>query len=153
MSLRSSDSLAKQLRDAILDLDELKEAQFVGEDQIKIQETVSSTVVAPSESSFYEAEANATCIVESADRDNVLITYAVAEVYDKNGVLITNKFDGLSVSLTTIDTGLDYTNAYQANIFRSSTGGEEVFAENFTVKFHVWSSADVTLTARNGIYG
>ena len=150
---RNSDGLVDQLRDALLDNNEIKEAQLVGESQIVIKEYVSSQITTTSTSSGYVGEAFAVCTVSSDIADgNILITYCCPEVRI-GGTLIDNKNDAYSMNVTIIDTESDKTNAFQVNIYHTATSDTETIpVENFTVKFHVWSAAAVALTARSGTY-
>lgn len=154
MSYRSTNSVAKQLRDIILELDESKEAQFVGNSQIIVKEYVSTEVSTISESTGYISEAYASCTVSSPkiENGNVLITYCVPEVRI-NGTIIDNKnVAEYTCHTNIIDTASDNTNGYQVSIYHSSVGGETIPAETYTVKFHVYSAAEVNLSARSGAY-
>ncbi len=150
---RSVDSLTSQLRNVLLDNDEIKEAQFVGESQIVVKEYVSSRITTTSTSSGYIGQAFAVCTVTSEIADgNILITYCCPEVRI-NGTLIDNKSDAYSMNVTIIDTESDKTNAFQVSIYHTATSDTETIpVENFTVKFHVWSAATIGLTARSGTY-
>lgn len=156
MSLRSTDSLTKQMRDILLDLEELKAAQLVGNSQIIVKEFVSDQISVRSTSSGYTAEAYASCTVTAPDLadGNILITYCVPEIR-LNGTLVNNSTatSAYSFALNEFDTGNAKTNGYQASIYHTSLSGETVPAETFTVRFHVWSAALVELSAKGGLYG
>ena len=155
MSLRKSETVAKQLRDILLELKESKSAQFVGNSQIIVKEYVSNQISVTSESTGYIAEAFASCTASAPtiENGNVLITYCVPEVRI-NGTLIDNKnADEYTCHITIVETESDATNGYQVSIYHSSTGGEEIPSETFTVKFHIYSAAEVTVSARGGVYG
>lgn len=153
--MREESSLVKQVVDILTNLDELKTAQFVGHSQVKVADYVSDEISVTSTSTGYASEAFAHCTVLAPDilPGNVLITHCVPEVYTSGGVLIDNKTDGRAVNVTTIETDTDYTNAYQINIYHTSTGGESISSETYKVKFHVYSSATVSLEAAGGVYG
>ena len=151
--MRDDSSITDQVQQAMLDVEELKAAQLVGESQIKIKEYVSDEVTVTSDGPDLVVEAFAWLdVVASTVADpNVLIVYCVPEVRN-NGNLIDNKTDGWEFNLTNIEVPESNHVAYQANIYRTSTGGSNVPVTTYTVKFHVWSAADVTLTAGSGYY-
>lgn len=152
MSIRFESNLAKQLRDIILELNEAKTAQRVGESQIVVTQYISDQASTTSTSDGYFAEAYAYCVVEAPSiiSGNVLITHCVPEVR-LNGALIDNAALGVySYYVTPFDNGNK--TIYQLTIYHSSAQGETVPAETFTVKFHIHSAADVILTAGSGIY-
>ena len=153
--MRDEDNLASQVRNILIQLEELKTAQLVGHSQIKVAEYVSDELTVRSTSTGYMAEAYAHAIVVAPDiiEGNVLITYCVPEARTSNGTLIDNKTDGLMVNVNSIETDSDYTNAYQINVIRTSTGGETISAEDFKIKFHIYSAATVSITANGGSYG
>lgn len=152
--MRDESSIVEQLRSAQRALDELKTAQFVGHSQIVVKDYVSSEITVTSTSTGYASEAFAHAIVTAPSilPGNILITYCVPEVYATTG-LIDNKTDGRAVNVTTIETGDDNTNAYQINIYRTSTGGETIPTENYEVKFHIYSAALVDIEVAGGMYG
>ena len=153
--MRDQDSLVIQLRDILLNLNESKTAQFVGNSQIIVKEFISDEITVTSESDGYTSEAYASCKVDApqiAD-GNILITYGIPEVYTPSNNLIDNKNAvQYTVHTTTIDTKNDKTNGFQASIYHTSVGGETVPVETYRVKFHVFSAALVTLTATGGAY-
>lgn len=152
--MRDPETIVSQVREALRALDELKTAQFVGNSQIRVYEFISDTINVTSTSTGYFSEAFAHAIVMAPDvlPGNVLITYCVPEVYSSDG-LISNKTDGRQVSVTTIESGVDDINVYQANIYHSSIGGETIPSETYSVKFHIYSAAMVSVTANGGPYG
>lgn len=149
--MRDEVSIIDQVARIITDLEELKTAQRVGESQIKVTEYVSEEVTVTSNGPGLVVEAFAYLDIQatSIDEPNVLICYCVPEVRH-DGELVDNKTDGWSVNLTNIETGGFSQSAYQANIYRTSLGGSNVPVTTYTVKFHVWSAAEVTLTAGSG---
>lgn len=154
MSIRFESSLAKQLRDIILELNEAKTAQRVGNSQIVVTEYTSSQLSTTSTSTGYFAEAYAYCIAEAPTitGNNVLLTHCVPEVR-LNGTLIDNTALGVySYYVTNIRSDTGNKTIYQLTIYHSSSQGETVPAETFTVKFHIHSAADVTLTVGSGTY-
>lgn len=153
--MRDDSTLVSQLRDIQVWLDELKTAQLVGNSQIRVKEYVSETITATSTSTGYTSEAFANCIVLAPEimQGNILITHCVPEVRTANNTLIDNKTDGRSVNITSVEIDQDYANAYQANIYHTSTGGETIPAESYTVRFHIYSAALVSITASGGQYG
>lgn len=153
--MREEESLAKQVVDILTELNELKTAQYVGHSQVRVVEYVSDELTITSTSTGYASSAFAHCTVLAPDilPGNVLITHCVPEVYTSGGTLIDNKTDGRSVNVTTIETDSDYTNAFQINVYHTSTGGETISSESYKVKFHIYSAATVALEAAGGVYG
>lgn len=153
--MRDESNIADQVSAILTDLDELKTAQLVGHSQVKVTEYASDAISVTSTTTGYTSEAFANCTVMAGSilPGNILITHCVPEVYASGGVLIDNKTDGRSVNVTTIETDSDNTNAFQINIYHTSTGGETIPAETYTVKFHIYSTAALTLTAQGGVYG
>ena len=152
--MRDEESIVSQVRGALRALDELKTAQFVGHSQIRVHEFVSDEVTVTSTSAGYfsEAFANATVTAPDVLSGNVLISFCVPEVYS-GSTLIDNKTNGRQVNVTTIESGADGTNIYQVNIYHSSVGGETISPETYSVKFHIYSAATVSVTANGGPYG
>lgn len=149
--MRGESSITNQLAQAMLDIEELKTAQMVGESQIKIKEFVSDPVTITSTGPDLFVEAYAWCDAEAATvtESNVLITHCDAEIRSGD-TLVNNKSDGWQYNITSIETTRSNRTAYQANIYRSSTSGSNVPVTTYTVRFHVWSSADLTLTVGSG---
>ena len=118
----------------------------MGHSQVKVTEYASDAISVTSTTTGYTSEAFANCIVKAGSilPGNILITHCVPEVYTSGGVLIDNKTDGRSVNVTVIETDSDNTNAFQINIYHTET---------YTVKFHIYSTATLTLTAQGGVYG
>lgn len=153
--MRDDNGIVRLLRDILLNLDESKTAQFVGNSQIIVKEFVSDEITATSTTDGYTSEAYASCSVDASQiaDGNILITYCIPEVYRPNGVLIDNKNAvQYTVHTTTVDTKDDKTNGYQASIYHTSLEGEDVPVETYRVKFHIFSAATVELTAREGTY-
>lgn len=149
--MRDEANIANQVQQAMLDIQELKATQPVGKSQIKIKEYVSDeiTVTSTGPDLFVEAYAWCDAVADTISDPNVLIAYCVAEVRSGDR-LITNKEEGWSCNVTSID-NQEYNQAsYQVNIYRSSTGGSNVPVTTYQVKFHIWSAADLTLTAGAG---
>lgn len=155
MSRTSTTGLAEQLRDILLELRESKESQFVGNSQIIVKEFTSDAISVTSETSGYMSNAYASCTATAptiAD-GNILITYCVPEVR-VNGTLIDNKNAAEYTCHTSIiETSSDNTNGYQVSIYHSSIEGEDIPVETYSVVFHIYSAAEVTLTATGGVYG
>ncbi len=149
--MRGESNIANQLGQAIRDIRELKEAQQVGQSQIKVKEFVSDEITVTSGGPDLVVRAFAWCDIEAETitEPNVLITYCAIEVRSGNR-LVNNKEDGWSCNVTSIDNQTYNQASYQANIYRSSTGGSNVPVTNYTVRFHIWSAADITLTVGSG---
>lgn len=154
MSVRDTDSLAKQLRDIILELNEAKTAQRVGTSQIVVKEYISNSISVTTDTNGFFAEGYAWClaVAPTISSGNVLITHCVPEVR-LNGALIDNAALGAYAYYSNVvDTKTNNTTACQITVIHSSMGGESVPSETFTVRFHIYSAAEVDLTAKEGMY-
>ena len=149
--MRDESNITDQLSQAIRDIRELKEAQQVGQSQIKVKEYVSDEITVTSGGPDIVVRAFAWCDIEAETitEPNVLIAYCAIEVRSGNR-LVNNKEDGWSCNITNIDNQTYNQASYQANIYRSSTGGSNVPVTTYTVRFHIWSAADITLTVGSG---
>lgn len=149
--MRYESSITDQLSKALRDIRELKEAQQVGQSQIKVKEYVSDEITVTSGGPDLVVRAFAWCDIEAETitEPNVLIAYCAIEVRSGNR-LVNNKEDGWSCNITNIDNQTYNQASYQANIYRSSTGGSNVPVTTYTVRFHIWSAADITLTVGSG---
>ena len=149
--MRDESNITDQLSQAIRDIRELKEAQQVGQSQIKVKEYVSDEITVTSGGPDIVVRAFAWCDIEAETitEPNVLIAYCAIEVRSGNR-LVKNKEDGWSCNITSIDNQTYNQASYQANIYRSSTGGSNVPVTTYTVRFHIWSAADITLTVGSG---
>lgn len=149
--MRDESNITDQLSQAIRDIRELKEAQQVGQSQIKVKEFVSDEITVTSSGPDLVVKAFAWCDIEAETitEPNVLIAYCAIEVRSGNR-LVNNKEDGWSCNITSIDNQTYNQASYQANIYRSSTGGSNVPITTYTVRFHIWSAADITLTVGSG---
>ena len=149
MSYRDSDSIAKDVRGIMLDIEELKAKQLVGSDQIKVRETISEpiSITTSTTSGWYTAYASAECIVTAPNilASNELITYCLAEVR-KNDELVTNKDDTPFWWLGTLEPPAHNKVRYSLTVGEYATGDEPLpGSSTFQVRFHVFSSANVTL--------
>lgn len=151
--MRDDASITNQVAQAQRDVEELKTTQMVGESQIKVKEYVSDEITVTSTGPDLVVEAFAWCdaVATTIADPNVLIAYCVPEVRS-GGTLIDNKTDGWSVNLTSIDNQQFNRASYQVNIYRTSTSGSNVPTTTYTVRFHIWSAADLTLTVGEGYH-
>lgn len=151
--MRDEDNIAKQVRDLLIASEELKTAQFVGNDQVKVQETISTEISVTSTANTYITRCYASCRVTATDLNtgNVLICYCVPEVR-LNGNIVGNLDGVYQVDLSKADEGFVDRMGFQANIFHVDDGGSTIPAETYKVKFHVFSTADVTIQAWGGIF-
>lgn len=149
--MRDESNIADQLSQALRDIRELKEAQQVGHSQIKVKEFISDEITVTSSGPDLVVRAFAWCDIEAEaiTEPNVLIAYCAIEVRSGNR-LVDNKEDGWSCNITSIDNQAYNQASYQANIYRSSTGGSNVPITTYAVRFHIWSAADITLTVGSG---
>ena len=147
--MRDDDSIVKDVRDILLNMQELKETQLVGTDQIRIHETLSdpTDVTTQTTSEWYSAYATAELVVTAPKilPTNELITYCVAEVR-KNGVLVTNKSTGQLWWLGQLHSDVHNEVHYSLTIAEVSEDENPLPGPStFQVIFHVFSSANVTL--------
>lgn len=154
--MRNDASLANQLRQLQIEREEIKESQLVGKSQLLIKETISEPITITSESRQYISEAYASCKVEapSVTGNNVLIAYAVAEVYAEGGTLVDNSDPSeYTFHINSVRSDKGDTAGFQLTVYHSSQLGEEIPVENYSIRFHVWSAATVNLTVEEGPYG
>lgn len=151
--MRDESSIVNQVQQAQLDVQELKTAQLVGESQIVVKEYVSDEITVTSDGPDLFVEAFAWCDVDAPNvtAPNVLITYCIAEVRS-GSTLVDNKQDGWQCNITSIENPDPSKASYQVNIYRTSTGGSNVPITTYTVRFHIWSAADITLTVGEGYH-
>ena len=146
--MRDDDSIAKDVRDILLEMQELKETQFVGTSQIKVKETLSEPVQITTETTaeWYTAYAHAECIVTAPNilPSNELITYCVAEVR-KDGELVTNKENSPVWWIATLEPPAHNKVRYYLNVCEYADLDPLPGASTFDVIFHIFSSANVTL--------
>lgn len=150
--MREDDSLVDQVRNLLVASEELKTAQFVGDSQIVVKETT-ATLTVTSTASTYITRCYASCRVTATELNegNVLICCCLPEVR-VNGRLVDNLDDTYQLDISKADEGLVDRMGFQANIFHINDSGSTIPAETYTVTFHVFSSADVTITAWEGIF-
>lgn len=151
--MRDDESLARQIRDLLKDSEELKTAQFVGTDQVKVQETISNAISVSSDADYYITRCYASCRVTATDLNpnNVLICYCIPEVR-LNGTIVGNLDGVYQLDLSKADEGFTDRMGFQANIFHIDDSGSQIPAETYTVKFHIFSTADVTIQAWEGVF-
>lgn len=152
--MRDESSIIDQVQQAQLDVQELKSTQFVGKSQIVVKEYVSDEITVTSTGPDLFVEAHAWCDVTapSISEPNVLIAYCMVEARS-GSTLVDNKHDGWQCNITNIENTHSNQASYQANIYRSSTGGSNVPVTTYSVRFHVWSAANITLTVGGGYHG
>lgn len=150
--MREDDSLVNQVRDLLIASEELKTAQFVGNSQIVVKETT-ATLTVTSTADTYITRCYASCRVTATELNsgNVLICYCLPEVR-VNGNLVDNLDGTYQLDISKADEGYVDRMGFQANIFHIDDGGSTIPAETYTVTFHVFSSADVTITAWEGVF-
>lgn len=154
--MRNDASLASQLRQLQIEREEIKESQLVGKSQLLVKETISEPITITSETKFYISEAYASCKVEapSVTGNNVLIAYAVAEVYTETNTLVDNHDPSeYTFHINSIKSDNGDTAGFQLTVYHSSQQGEDIPVENYSIRFHVWSAATVNLTVEEGPYG
>ena len=147
--MREDDSLAKQVRDIQLDLQELKQIQFTGKDQIVVQEYETETISMPtyqrSELYYYRR-----CYVRIDASDlpegSVLLAH-VMPVITYNGSVVQNK--STSGNITT----MYYVNPYRSADLRKASfylllidtppdgSDSAISSRTYSVKFKVYVSA------------
>ena len=143
--MRDEQDLAKRIRAIQTAIEELKNTQLVGRDQIVITEYISSEKTVTTSGDEYTQEASCTCYITSQDTllwATPFVGHCVAEVRH-NGVLI-----DLTDPQRTVYTSRkgNILPAYKADIAYTSAEGETISPETYTVKFHVWTAQGVTLT-------
>lgn len=150
--MRDEDTIVSQVRRLLEASEELKTAQFVGDSQVVVKHTTAS-LTAQSDANTYITRAYASCRVTASNLNdgNVLICYCLPEVR-VNGQLVDNLDDTYQLDISKADEGYVDRMGFQANIFHIDDGGSTIPAETYTVTFHVYSSADVTITAWEGIF-
>lgn len=154
--MRNDESLASQLRQLQIEREEIKESQLVGKSQLLVKETISEPITITSESRVYISEAYASCKVEapSVTGNNVLIAYAVAEVYTDGGTLVDNSDPSeYTFHINSVKSDKGDTAGFQLTVYHSSQHGEDIPVEDYSIRFHVWSAATVNLTVEEGPYG
>lgn len=128
----------------------------MGKSQLLVKETISEPITITSETNIYISEAYASCKVEapSVTGNNVLIAYAVAEVYTENNTLVDNSDPSeYTFHINSIKSDKGDTAGFQLTVYHSSQYGEDIPVENYSIRFHVWSAATVNLTVEEGPYG
>lgn len=150
--MRDSDNIVSQVNELLRASQELKTAQLVGDSQIIIKHTT-ATITASSDADTYITRAFASCRVTATDLNpgNVLICYCLPEVR-VGGTLVDNLDDVYQLDVSKADEGFVDKMGFQANIFHSDDGGSTIPAETYTVTFHIYSSADVAITAWEGVF-
>lgn len=147
--MRDTDSIAKDVRDILLDMQELKETQLVGTSQIKVKETVSEpvSITTSTTSGWYTAYAYAECIVTANNilPSNELIAFCVAEVR-KNNELVTNKDESPFWWIASLEPSAHNQARFALTVGEYATGPDPLpGASTFEVRFHIFSAATVAL--------
>ncbi len=148
--MRDNDSLAKQVREIQLELQELKQTQFTGKDQVVVQEFTTEPIsVATSYQSpmVYNRRCYVRIRAENLPEGSVLLAHVVP-IVKYNGSVVQNNTSSSNIStqyLVNPFRDADLRNAdFYLFLSNTSVDGSDISSRTYSVSFKVYVSANVT---------
>lgn len=149
--MREEDSIATEMREILLNIEEFKQVQFTGSDQVVVDSYTTSPVnitLAVDTPARATAWAYIEITANNLPENSALIAFVVPEV-SFNGSLVQNDSSSGGIStLYSVNTYRDKDlRKNRFELFLTNTTESEsvsVTAKTFSVKFHVYASAKTT---------
>lgn len=152
---RWNNLITQDMREIQLDLEELKQSQRVGNSQIKIKHFVSDAITISTVPNSYNeymtaiGKAYVRAVAPDVLSPNALIAYCIPYA-TYNGTVISPSGTYMSAKIWQPSATLTNSQIFNLYVFDISPDGNALSSKSIQVRFHIWASAELTLTVGSG---